>query len=312
MECPFLISKKVKNKKFRYYMKSKRRKLYRHYKKTKKDRKRFSNASETNIHGGSVLETVADYATPAKEWLWEKGLRLVGAQPIQDDNIKVNDTKKTEINTLATQSVDLFKKGTSSVIESVNSALQTPLVNETIGKATENVVNSSKEILENVNKKLEDPQLQDDFKKTAKNVAEQATIVLKAVDKPLDDALNKINESAVKATSAVASGAVKVGTDVMAAVPGFGAVIELGKVANDVGKTVSSVSDAVSDTTGAISKLASETKENIEEIQKQQGGKILKRIRNSFSEFTQPFSQKNMFQKPKPNDRKTRKRRLYT
>jgi hypothetical protein len=97
------------------------------------------------------------------------------------------------------------------------------------------------------------------------NAAQYAEIALVAMDQPINKALDKLHEAGIKAAASSVSGVIKVGTDAMAAVPGVGAIVELGKVVNDVSTAVGNVVGAASDATNTVSKLVKETSNNINE-----------------------------------------------
>jgi hypothetical protein len=101
---------------------------------------------------------------------------------------------------------------------------------------------------------------------------------------------------------------IKVSTDAMAAVPGLGAVIELGKMANDASAAAGDVVEAASQATSSVSKVVEDTSKNIEEgVQKleekknMKGGmsklkeinkdsiKISNRVNNSINMFENPL-----------------------
>jgi hypothetical protein len=58
-------------------------------------------------------------------------------------------------------------------------------------------------------------------------------------------------------------GIIKVVTDAMAAVPGLGALMEIGKIANDVSKAVRDAAEAGSNATTAASKAVFDVTENV-------------------------------------------------
>jgi hypothetical protein len=85
------------------------------------------------------------------------------------------------------------------------------------------------------------------------------------LDEPLNKAVDELNEAGTKAASGAVSGLVKVGTDALAAVPGAGAIVEVGKIVNDASRAIGDVSSAASEATSTVSKVIEETSKNINE-----------------------------------------------
>jgi hypothetical protein len=84
------------------------------------------------------------------------------------------------------------------------------------------------------------------------------------MDEPVNKAMDNLNEAGTKATSGAVAGLIKVSTDAMAAVPGAGAIVEVGKMLNDGSKAVGDIVDAASNATETLSKIVTETSENID------------------------------------------------
>ena len=134
-------------------------------------------------------------------------------------------------------------------------------MNETAAETAE----ISEKLLENFNEKLSTPKMKEETKEALDNAAEYADIAVEAMDEPINKAVDQLNEAGTKALSGVVSGLIKVGTDALAAVPGAGAIIELGKMANDATAAAGDVVEATSDVTSTLSKVVEETSKNIDE-----------------------------------------------
>ena len=119
--------------------------------------------------------------------------------------------------------------------------------------------------METFNEKLSTPELKEETKIALDNVADYADIAVEALDEPINKAVDQLNEAGTKAASGAISGLVKVGTDALAAVPGAGAVIEVGKIVNDASRAVGDVASAASEATSTVSKVVEETSKNINE-----------------------------------------------
>ena len=82
---------------------------------------------------------------------------------------------------------------------------------------------------------------------------------------PLIELVGILSQAGLKATSAIIVGIVKVVTDAMVAVPGVGAVMEVGKIANDVSRAVGDAAEAGSNATTAASKAVFDITENVKQ-----------------------------------------------
>ena len=248
-------------------------------KKKNKTKKRFG----VNIKGGGnwtiIGDKIKDYAGNIIGYVTNKGLRFFGLQlkPINTDA----DNGKTDD---LTKSLDTGLEKTS---ELVSGELNGLFNSKRFNKSVSNNMESGVEVMDGLNNTLENPVFQNKTEKTIENVAKISDKVITAIDKPLDKAIDKISDSATKAASGATAGIVKVGTDAMAAVPGVGAIMELGKIANDVTTSVSSVTEAASDASKTISTMVKETKENLNELEnkKKEGEKVLNRTNDSMDKF---------------------------
>ena len=173
-------------------------------------------------------------------------------------------------------------------MENVNEVLGSPQLQNSLNNTASETAEIGTNLLENVNEKLSTPQFKEAATKVIDNVADYTNIIVKAIDEPLNNSIDTLNEAGTKAMSGIASGAIKVGTDALAAVPGAGAVIELGKMANDASAAAGDVVEATSDATTAVANIVKETTENMKEgiddlknkelEAKQIGGRINKSI----------------------------------
>jgi len=229
--------------------------------------------------GGNKSETLQDivgnklykYTTNTSEYIKDKGARL----------IKNHDNKSNSI------IKNVFDKGSAAVISNINDVLQNPSINKSFNDA----IKTSKNIMGNLNEKLNNPEFKEKTKETMDNLADYTGIVVQSMDKPVNKIVDILNEAGTKTASGILSGAIKVGTDAMAAIPGVGAVIELGKMANDASKAAEDVVDATSKASSEISKIIEETTKNINENlqnferKKKESSMILGRTNKSINTF---------------------------
>jgi ABC-type transporter Mla subunit MlaD len=276
--------------------KNKRNKLA---KKTRRYRKYYGGNSETSTNKSSeilkesegIFDVIGDklsgYTSSMYNYGKEKGLRLLGLQTINpaeatEDTNKINEsvTSATEtmnkasetvnkasegVSKIGSDVVNVFDKGSAALIDNINDVLGSEIVNDSFKEASKDLGETSAKILHNFNEAVSTPEFKEETKVAIDNAAEIADIVIKSSEKPVNDAIDIINKSATDATAGVASGAVKVATDAMAAVPGYGAIIEVGKMANDISAAAGDVVEASTAATEAVSKAIKETSNNINE-----------------------------------------------
>lgn len=244
-----------------------------------KSRKYYGGAVEITDKSKGIFDVIGDkfsgYSGKAFDYVKDKSLRLVGLQPIKQpeaEQITATqdvDQKINEIGDAASGIVsdvkNVFDKGSATVIGNINDVLESPEVGESLNEAAEETAEISEKLLENFNEKLSTPKMKEETKVALDNAAEYADIALEAMDEPINKAVDQLNEAGTKALSGAVSGAIKVGTDALAAIPGAGAIIELGKMANDATAAAGDVVEAASDATTTISKVVEETSKNIDE-----------------------------------------------
>ena len=244
-----------------------------------KTHKYYGGAVEVDDKSKGIFDIIGDklsgYSGKAINYVKDKGLRLVGLQPIQEPEPTQNastqevDQKINEIGNAASEIIgdvkDVVDKGSAAILGNINDVLQSPQVGETLTEAASETAAIGEKLLETFNEKLSTPEIKEETKIALDNVADYADIAVDALDKPLNKAVDELNEAGTKAASGIASGLIKVGTDALAAVPGAGAVIEVGKIVNDASRAVGDVASAASEATSTVSKVVKETSKNINE-----------------------------------------------
>ena len=241
---------------------------------------------DTNSKGIFTLigDKLSNYTGKITNYIKDKGLRLAGLEPIKKENDIVPQEVDQKVNEIGSAASGLA----ASVMENVNEVLGSPQLQDSLNNTASETDEIGTNLLENVNEKLSTPQFKEAATKVIDNVADYTNIIVKAIDEPLNNSIDTLNEAGTKAMSGIASGAIKVGTDALAAVPGAGAVIELGKMANDASAAAGDVVEATSDATTAVANIVKETTENMKEgiddlknkelEAKQIGGRINKSI----------------------------------
>ena len=250
-----------------------------------KTHKYYGGAVEVDDKSKGIFDIIGSklsgYSGKAFNYVKDKGLRLVGLEPIkqpveQNAATQEVDQQISEIGDAASGLIsnateiigdvkDVVDKGSAAVLENINDVLESPKVGETLTEAATETAEIGEKLLETFNEKLSTPELKEETKIALDNVADYADIAVEALDEPINKAVDELNEAGTKAASGAISGLVKVGTDALAAVPGAGAVIEVGKIVNDASRAVGDVASAASEATSTISKVVEETSKNIDE-----------------------------------------------
>ena len=285
-------------------------------KRTKKQRKFYSGggvdlknekttiSSHDEVPKEGIIDMLKDKVTgmvkSAGDFAADKGLRLFGLQPIRkkesvDESVdKLGDAASnvvSDVESVGANIANVANKGSAAILENINEVLGSPQVNKTITQAAEHTKDIIEKQLESINKIASEPRFKEEAKKALDNAAEYADIAVDALNKPLDKAIDKLNEAGEKAASGAVSGSIKVATDAMAAVPGAGAIVEAGKMINDISKAASSVVEAGSEATSTLSDLYLDTTEKIKKGMKEleEKKKLAENISNRTSESIKEF-----------------------
>jgi hypothetical protein len=323
-------NKKRKTKTRKYYGgKNSLDKKNSHDKKDEKDVKDEKDEKDEKSKG--IFDIIGNklyhFTKNTGDFVAEKGLRLVGLQKIKkdsndNDNTENVDSKVDELSDASTGAVsgilssatqiasdvaNVVDKSSAALVGQVNDVLESPKVENSVQEAADETLEISEKLLENVNEKLNDPVFKKEVEITLDNVGDYAEIAVDSLNEPLNKGMDSLNEAGTKAVAGVASGAIKVGTDALAAVPYLGAVVELGKVVNDGSKAIGEVVEAGADSVSTVSEIVKETSKNIhegiEKLEEQKKGveknfkdlnkhgkKISSRIDKSLNDFENPFS----------------------
>ena len=247
-----------------------------------------------------VENKVADVASSAATTLTDAGLKIVGLERVnkKDDATKKVDENINKVTDAASGIMsgvgNVVDKTGATIIENVNEVLGSSVVKETTEQAAEKTADIIKESAEKFNEALDKPEVKAEIKESIEKAGEIGSIVIESAKEPIDKAVDVTANAVQKATSAALSGAVKVGTDVLAAVPFFGAIVDAGKMINDGSKAISSVVEASSEAVEAASDAFVETKENVEkglkvlEEKKKMADQISSRTNKSIKDFEFP------------------------
>ena len=305
-------------------------KLTRRFKKNKKNRtiKRGGQSPDAKVKSEEIKvpevkderqgvfdiigNKISNVASSAATTVGDLGLRFVGLERIEkadeedkppekvDENLekvnegieKIGDTASGILNTVE----NVADKTGAVILDNVNEVLGSDAVNETTEQVAENTAEIVQENLEVFNDALNNPEVKAEVEETIEHIGDVGAVVVEAAEKPIVKAVDVASNAAVKATGAALAGIIKIGTDAAAAVPGVGAVIEVGKMLNDGSKAASAVVEAGSEAVEVASDAFIETKEGIEkglevlEENKKTAQEISNRTTKSIDDFENPVS----------------------
>lgn len=267
-----------------------------------------------------VGDKVSDFAVGTGDFLKNKTLRLFGLQTINEDesdeksqqvdeNVnKLSDAASgvvsnaesaskgilSNIQSIGSDVVDVVNKGSAAVIGNINGVLESPKIETSVTEAAKETVEIGTKLLKKFNKNLNNPEFKEVTKEALDNAGDYLEIGVKALDGPLDQAIDEVNQAGNKAAAGVAAGVVKVGTDALGAVPGVGAIIDVGKMINDGTKAAGTVVEAGTEAAETASELFIKTNEGIKkgiqelEEKKKEALNIANRTSDSINQFQTP------------------------
>lgn len=267
---------------------------------TKRNKKHNKNKT---IRGGAESEgvmdiigdNVSDMASNVINKIENVGLEAMGLQ-------KIGETKSQS-------------QSSNSALNTINNVLGSEVVSEHVKSAGEETAAITSKLADDFNAAMDDPIIKAKVEKAIENAGEISTVVAKAAEEPLKEVAKVGVEAGTKALSAASSGAIKVGTDMMAAIPGVGGIIELGKIINDSSKAASAIVEAGSDAIQTASDAFTETSENVKkglndlEEQKKLATQISNRTTRSINQFENPINIKNTITGGKKTKKRFFKRR---
>jgi hypothetical protein len=229
--------------------------------------------------------TLKDVIKDTGDFVLEKGLRLIGLQPVNEEN-------ELQKNNMVSNAFNKANNIVTGAIQNINNGLKSPEVAQTVSEAARETSQIAQGLMRNFNENFNNPE----FNEELKNFSQYATIGIKSMDPVIDDSIDLLNKAVTKGVSGVASGAVKVLGDAVGAVPFVGPIADIGKAVNDGSKAIGSVVNAGSEVIEAASVLVGKTSENfkkqIEELQrrKEESKAIMNRTMNSISQFENPIN----------------------
>jgi len=209
-----------------------------------------------------------------------------------DSNIdKISDATSGVVSDIS----NVVNKTATTVIDNVNDVLGSEVVNESVEAAAKETADITAKLAEKFNDAMNNPEVKEKVEEAIENAADVGTVIVKSSEKPLEEAVKVGVDAGTKALGAASGGIIKVGTDMAAAVPGLGAIIEFGKILNDSSKAASAVVEAGSEGVEAASDAFVETTENVKqglkelEEKKKMAEQISNRTTKSINDFENPL-----------------------
>jgi len=128
-----------------------------------KSRKYYGGAVEVDDKSKGIFDIIGDkisgYSGKAINYVKDKGLRLVGLQPIQQPETTQNaatqevDQKINEIGNAASEIIgdvkNVVDKGSAAILGNINDVLKSPQVGETLSEAASETAQIGEKLLEN-------------------------------------------------------------------------------------------------------------------------------------------------------------------
>jgi hypothetical protein len=225
----------------------------------------------------------------------KKTIKRGGALEEEKDNVvKRQGIIDNATSNIASNVNNVVDKIGAAIIGNINDTLGSEHAKQTTLEAVKDTANIVKNTSKIFNDALNDPKLKAEIEDAIINAGKLSEVVIKASEKPLNEAVDVAVKSAQKASSAGLTGAIKVGTDALGAVPFVGAIINAGKALNNASIAASAMSEAGSEMAEATSELVDKTKKNIDHLlneleeKKKIGEQISNRTTNSINEFENP------------------------
>jgi hypothetical protein len=200
---------------------------------------------------------IGDFASSAFNYIEEKGLRVAGLEKIHNNLTDANGN-------MVKDSMNKASGAVSNAINNVTSVLKSPEAEELVTSAAQDLTQTGTKLLEKFNQVASTPAFKQAVEVASNNLADYTKITVEAMDEPINEAMDKLNEAGTKAASGVAAGLIKVGTDAMAAVPGVGAAVEVGKMLNDGSKAIGDMVEAGSQVAETMSQVIEKTSKNLD------------------------------------------------
>lgn len=262
-----------------------------------------------------IMDIVSDKLSNAASSIVDKaediGLNTLGLEKINKPTDDYVEKANEHIGNAVSSVKNAVEQSSTAAINNVNEVLGSEAVTNSVQEAAKTTAEISGKLAESFNNAMNDPVVKQQLEEAIENAGEIGEVILKSSEEPFKEAVKVGVEAGTDAVSAASAGIVKVGTDMMAAVPGVGAIMEFGKILNDGSKAASAIMEASSKAVSTASDAFITTTENVK-----QGLKELEEKKKMAEQISKRTTQSiNTFENPLPatqygGGRKTRRRLL--
>jgi hypothetical protein len=283
----------------------------------KKYTKRFKkNKNNRTIKKGGSIEKkregiidivgnkISDVTSYVRDKITDNSLKFIGLERIKDTPPQEVSTQKFDESSMKKLSdaasgvvsgvENILDKTGANILGATNDILGSDTAKDITKEAAKETADIIKESVETFNETLNEPEVKEEVKKAIKNAGEIGEVVAKAAEEPLKKVVKVGVEASTSAFGAASSGAIKVGTDMLGAIPGVGGIIEIGKMINDSSKAASAIveagTEAVEASSDAFINTTKNVKEELKELEekKKMSQEIFNRTDESIKEFENP------------------------
>jgi len=282
-------------RRFKNYKKNKTIKKGGSTKKLEEREERKEREGIIDAAGNNILNTASSAAINAADFtLGLAGYERRDQSDKSSDEVNVPKPHDTSPSFIS-NAIKIADKAGGILLDNINEVLDSDAAKQTTLEAAKGTAKIVKETASKFNDALSEPEIKAQIEEAVVNAGKLGGVIIKAGKEPVKEAVGVAAESAQKATSAALTGAVRVGTDTMAAVPYLGAIINLGKAINNASIATSAISEAGSDVAEAAADAVIQTKANVKRLlheleeKKKIGGQISNRTINSINEFENPI-----------------------
>ncbi len=248
------------------------------------------SADDTVFH--QLQQGWQQYESSILDFAKQKALRIIGLQPIPRHNLDTNH--------------NIDDTGANPIIQRLNDSLQSPNTQQAVAGTAQETAAIAERLLTQFNQTLSTPAMKQQTSNTLHNVGEYSKIVVDALDEPLDHAIDKLSDAGARAASGIAQGAVKVASSAVTAIPGVGAVVALGRIANDVADTAANLAHSAKSSAATLAELTADTNTNVRkqlqslQMKQRERQAIVDRTQHAISAFHGNPSDTNTHPPPPP------------
>jgi hypothetical protein len=240
-----------------------------------------------------IIDKVENELKPMLSTAGNIFLNSMGLEKINKTPEDIGSTQK--LGEMVSSGKNMVNNVATNTINNVNEVIGSNIFKEGTREVATNLANNIKDNLQIINDAVNQPEVKEQINQAAKNAGETATLLIQAAQNPLNEGAAVLGETIPKVANAGLSGTIKLTTDAMAAVPGVGAIVEVGKMLNDGSKAASAAIEAGSEAIETVSDMYMKTKANYDNLvnklneQKRLANQISNRTTQSINQFQNPL-----------------------